>query len=91
MRRMGRGNLILVFFICKYLRCFENVKTTYGEKLLLVKLQASACNITKSNIPPWVFFTFLWYQIARKIAFIFYDSLSVNLNFLATLATLIAV
>ena len=26
--------------------------------LLLVKLQASACNFTKNNTPPWVFFTF---------------------------------
>ena len=25
----------------------------------LIKLQASACNFTKSNTPPWVFFTFL--------------------------------
>ena len=26
--------------------------------LILVKLQASACNFTKINTPPWVFFTF---------------------------------
>ena len=30
-----------------------------------------ACNFTKSNIPPWVFFTFFklynWYQIAQRI------------------------
>ena len=28
--------------------------------LLLVKLQAEACNVTKSNTPPWVFFTFFY-------------------------------
>ena len=37
----------------------------------LVKLQSSACIVTKSNIPPWVFFTFLklykWYQTAPSI------------------------
>ena len=27
-----------------------NVKNTYGEVLLLVKLQAATCNFTKSNI-----------------------------------------
>ena len=26
--------------------------------LILVKLQAEACSFTKSNTPPWVFFTF---------------------------------
>ena len=30
MRGMGRGNLILVFFICKYLRCFERYGTIYN-------------------------------------------------------------
>ena len=35
----------------------ENVKNTNGI-MLLFKLQAKACNFTtKSNIPPWVFFT----------------------------------
>ena len=41
--------------------------------LFLVKLQASASNFTKSNIPPWVFFTFFklfkWYQIAQSVSF----------------------
>ena len=49
----------------------ERVKNTHGGVLLLVKLQASACNFTKSNTPPWVFFTFLklykWCQIAQSI------------------------
>ena len=32
------------------------MKNTQGGLLLLVKLQAKACNFTKSNIPLWVFF-----------------------------------
>ena len=36
-----------------------NVKNTHGGVLLLVKLQASAFKFTKSNTPPWVFFTSL--------------------------------
>ena len=48
----------------------KNVKNTHGGVLLLVKL-LKACNFTKSNTPPWVFFTFFelysWYQIAQKI------------------------
>ena len=45
----------------------------HGGMLLLVKLQAKACNFTKSNTLPWVFFTFLklhnWYQIAQSISY----------------------
>ena len=51
----------------------KNVKNTHGGELLLVKLQAAACNYTKGNTPPWVFFTFFelykWYQIAQHITF----------------------
>ena len=50
----------------------KNVKNTYGEVLLL------ACNFTKSNTPPWVFFTFFkfrkWYQIAQSITYCDWDS-----------------
>ena len=47
----------------------KNLKSTHGGVSHLVKLQASPCNLTKSNTPPWVvFFTFFklyrWYQIA---------------------------
>ena len=64
---------------------FKNVKNAYVGLLLLVKLQgqrdirfkidcrgiqASTCNVTKSNTPAWVFFTFLklrkWQQIAQS-------------------------
>ena len=51
----------------------KNVKNTLEGVLLLVKLQAMACNFTKSNIPPWVFFTFFklytWYQTAQSITY----------------------
>ena len=35
----------------------KNVKETHGGVLLLGKMQAQACNFTKSNTSPWVFFT----------------------------------
>ena len=42
----------------------KNVKNTHGGVL-------KACNFTKSNTPPWVFFTFFglysWYQIPQNI------------------------
>ena len=45
---------------------------TYEGVLLLVKLQVKACNFTKSNTPPWVFFKFLklhkWLQIAQNVS-----------------------
>ena len=37
----------------------KNLKNAHGRLLLLVKLQALAYNVTKSNTPPWVFFTYL--------------------------------
>ena len=52
----------------------KNVKSTHGGVLLLVKLQASTCKFTKSNTPPWMFFTIFklckWYQIVQRITFI---------------------
>ena len=60
---------------CDALRDFynlKNVKNTHGEVLLLVKLQAKTFNFTKSNIPPWVFFTFFklykFYQNAQSVS-----------------------
>ena len=35
------------------------MKNTHGGELLLVNSQALACNITKSNTPPWMFPRFL--------------------------------
>ena len=37
---------------------FKQRENTHGGERLLVKLQAEACNFTRKNIPPWVFFTF---------------------------------
>ena len=52
-----------------------------GGVLILVKLQASACNFTKIT-PPCVFFTFFklrkWYQIAQRIPYISPSYLLVN-------------
>ena len=52
-----------------HLYYFKNVKNTDRVVLILVKLQAEACNFTKINTPLWVFFTFLklykWYQIVQ--------------------------
>ena len=52
----------------------KNVKNTHGGVLILVKLQAEACNFTKINIPPWVFFTFSklykLYQIGQRITYL---------------------
>ena len=36
----------------------KNAKNTYGRVLILVKLQTEACNFTKINTLPWVFFVF---------------------------------
>ena len=49
-----------------HLYTLKNVENTHGGVLL-------ACYLTKSNTPPWVFFTFFklykWYQIAQRITF----------------------
>ena len=44
---------------------FKNMKNTHGRVVLLVKLQVEACNFTKSDTPPWVFFTF--FKIAQMV------------------------
>ena len=53
----------------------KNVRNVHEVVLLLVKLQAEACNFTKCNTPPWAFFTFFklykwWYQIAQSLTYI---------------------
>ena len=50
----------------------KNAKNTNVEVVLLfVKLQASVFNVTKSNTPTWVLFTFFilykWYHIAQHV------------------------
>ena len=46
-------------------------RSTQGGVIHLVKLQALACNFTKSITLPWVFLTFLklykWYQIVQSV------------------------
>ena len=58
----------------------KNVKNTHGGVLILVNLQAEACNFTKINTSPWVIFTFLklykWYQIAQHITYNSYNVVS---------------
>ena len=63
----------ILYAIWLHLYNFKTVKNTHGGLLLLAKLQATTCGFTKSNIPPWVFFTFLkvykWYQIGQRISY----------------------
>ena len=66
------------FNVCDALVSFvqfkQREKNTEEGVLLLVKFQVSFCNFTKSNIPPWVFFTFLnlykWYQIVQNVSYL---------------------
>ena len=57
--------------ICYHLYNLKNGKNTHEGVILLVKMQAEASNFIKSNIPPWVFFTFFklskWHQITQSI------------------------
>ena len=50
---------VMLRVIWYHLHDLKNMRNTHRGVLLLVKLQASKCNFTKSNSPPWVFFTFL--------------------------------
>ena len=64
---------VIFRMIWYHLHNLKNMKNTHEQMLLLLKLQALACNFTKSNIPPWVFFTFFklykWCQIAQSISY----------------------
>ena len=64
---------VIHYAIWYHLHNLKHVKNTHGGMLILVKLQAKACNFTKINTPPWVFFTFFklfkWYQIAQRITY----------------------
>ena len=64
---------VMVCAIWYHLYNLKNVKNTHEEVLLLVKLQALACNFTKSNTSPWVFFTFFklhkWYQTVQSVSY----------------------
>ena len=64
-------NLLCVIW-CHFYN-LKTVKNTHGRVILLVKVQAEACNFTKSITPPWVFFTFFkvykWCQVAKSVSF----------------------
>ena len=45
--------------ICYHLYNLKNVKNTHGGVLILLKLQAAACNFTKINTPHGCFSRFL--------------------------------
>ena len=68
-----RNIYMMLCAIWYHLYNLKNLKNTHGGVLLLLKLQTKACNLTKSNKPPWVFFTFFklkkWYQIAQNITY----------------------
>ena len=55
-----------------FLHDLKNLKNNYEGVLLLLKLQASACNFTKSDIPAWVFSRFLNYASGTKSRKAFY-------------------
>ena len=68
------GSYIWMCFAIWYHLCkFKNVRSSHGEALLLVKLQASSYNFTESNTPPLGFFTFfklyIMYQIMQNITY----------------------
>ena len=61
-----------------YVRCV----TWFGT---ICSLKSESCSFTRSNTPPWVFFTFFklykWYQIAQSIITIYFDRLILNFYF----------
>ena len=73
------GNYLLIESyetLCRisyHLYNLKNVNNIHEGLLLLVKLQAEDCDFTKSNTPPWLFFTFYelhkWYQTAQSITY----------------------
>ena len=75
-RNSYSGIFVVRCAIQYHMHNLKNVKNTHGGVLLLVKLQAKACNSTKSNTPSWVFFTFFklceWHQIAQSTTFFIY-------------------
>ena len=77
LKEISRNNLKSATFVTRVIWYrmynFKNVKNSHGGVLLLVKLQAETCNFTKSNTPPWMFFTFfklcIWYSIPQSVAY----------------------
>ena len=70
----NKNALIMLCVVWYHLHNLKNMKNSHGGVLLLVQLQASVSNFTKSNTPPWLFFTFFKlyksYQLAQRTTFI---------------------
>ena len=63
---------------------FKKPEKHQCRRLLLVKLQAKACNFTNNNTLPWVLCTFFklhkWYQIAERITYVEQGTLFWNIQ-----------
>ena len=59
---------LMLYTIWNHFYTLKNGINTRGGVLFLLNSQTSAWSFTKSNTPPWMFFTFLklykWHQIA---------------------------
>ena len=67
--KRSRKQYVMHCTVWHYLYHLKNVKSTHGEVLVLVKFHAEACNFTKSNTRPWVFFTFLKFYKSCKASY----------------------
>ena len=82
LRQTKYGNICDVLRYLEPFVQFKNVKGSHGGVLLIHGCfsrlwncaNGIACNFTKSNTLPWVFFTFSkfyrWYQIAQRITYL---------------------
>ena len=63
--------IISIYGALRDLVAFEEIRKREKHpwaSVNLIKLQALACNFTKINTPPWVFFTFLKLYKCSQIA-----------------------
>ena len=81
--------LLTYMMLCVYwyhLHNLKKLKNTHGGVLFLVKYQGEACNFTKTNAPPWVFFSFFklckWHQIAQRAIYMEFLSNCLVSNFI---------
>ena len=62
----------LISFLLPFIKDYK-VLPSLSFDILPTKNLMQACNFTKSNTHPWVFFTFFklykWYQIAQRITY----------------------
>ena len=65
----------LISFLLPFIKDYK-VLPSLSFDILPTKNLMQACNFTKSNTHPWVFFTFFklykWYQIAQRITYMYY-------------------